>query len=48
MAEEILRQYNVDSVTWLLVITPMLIYSEKEHKGEKEIQNASFEEKGGI
>jgi hypothetical protein len=29
-AEEISRQPNIDSVTWLVVITLMQIYNEKE------------------
>jgi hypothetical protein len=32
------RIYNVISVAWLSLISPMQVYNEKEHMGQKEMQ----------
>lgn len=40
LAEEISRASDGDSIKWLLVITFMQVYNEKEQVGPKEIQNA--------
>lgn len=45
LAEEISRQSNIDSVLWLLVITFMQIYNEKEQAEQRKTQNLQFEEK---
>lgn len=34
---QISRQPNINSIVWLLIITLMHVYSEKEHVGRKEI-----------
>ena len=47
MAEEISRQPSVDSVAWLLVVTFMQIYNEKEQAGQGKMQDVQFEEKRG-
>lgn len=41
---EISRQLNIDSVTWLIVITDMQIYNEMI-KWDRETQHVPFEEK---
>lgn len=46
MAKEILRQPNIESGTWLLVMAFMLIYSEKEHKGQKKYKMYHLKRKG--
>jgi hypothetical protein len=42
---EISRQPNIDSVLWLLVVTLMQIYNEKEQAEHGKMQNVEFEEK---
>lgn len=42
---EISRQFNIESVMWLLVITDMQIYNENDEGGQKETQHVPFEEK---
>lgn len=44
LAEEISIQPYIDAVLWLLVITLVQVYSEKEEVQQKEIQNVHFEE----
>jgi hypothetical protein len=39
------KQPNVDSVSWLLVISLRLVYNETEQMEQKEIKNVQFEEK---
>lgn len=39
LVKEILKQPNIDSVRWLLAISLMRIYNEKEQVGQKEIKN---------
>lgn len=34
IAKEILRQPNIDSVAWLLVITDRQVYSEKDSRAK--------------
>ena len=46
LAEEISKQPSIDSVVWLLVVTLMKIYNEKEQVGQMKIQNEQIEKKG--
>ena len=46
-AEEISKQYNIDFVIWLLVLTLIQIYKEKEQVELGEIRKAQFKEKEG-
>ena len=39
------KQPNVDSVSWLLVISLRLVYNETEQMEQKEIKNVQFEER---
>ena len=39
---EISRQPNIDSVLWLLVVTLMQIYNEKEQAEHGKMQNVEF------
>jgi hypothetical protein len=43
--EEVSIWSTIDYVVWLLIITLMQIYNEKEQAGQREIQNVQFEEK---
>jgi hypothetical protein len=45
LAEELSRQSSIDQVTWLLVITFIQIYSEKEQVGQRETQTRVCREK---
>ena len=45
LAEEISKQPSIDSVVWLLVVTLMKIYNEKEQAEQGKLQNVKFEEK---
>ena len=45
LAEAISIQPKIDSVMWLLVITLMQIYDEKEQSGQRETQNVQLEGK---
>ncbi|KAL6053809.1 hypothetical protein STEG23_030631 [Scotinomys teguina] len=45
LAEEISKHPSMDSVMWLLVITFIEIYNEKEKVEQGKIQNVQFEEK---
>ena len=45
MAKEISEQPSIDSLAWLLVITPTKIYNEKEQVKQVTIQNIETEEK---
>ena len=47
LAEEISRQPSDDSVLWLLVLTLMEIYDEKEQDEQGQTQNVEFEVKRG-
>ena len=47
LAEEISKQYNIDFVMWLLVLTLTQIHKEKEQAELGEIQKAQFKEKEG-
>lgn len=47
MAEEILRQAAIGFVVWLLVVTLMWVYNEKEKAGQEEKKKVEFEEKRG-
>ena len=47
LAEEISRQPSDDSVLWLLVLTLMEIYDEKEQDEQGQTQNGEFEVKRG-
>jgi hypothetical protein len=38
LVDEISRQAHIDSFTWLLVVTHMQIYNEKEQVEQKEIK----------
>lgn len=39
LAEQILRQYNIDSVVWLLLLALLKICNEKEHGEQIKILN---------
>ena len=43
-AEEISKQSNIISVMWILVVTLMKIYNEKEQAEQGKLQNVKFEE----
>ena len=45
LAEEISRQPSIDSVMWLLVVTLMQIYNDKEQAEQGKIQNVPIEKK---
>lgn len=45
LVKEILKQPNIGSVMWLLAISLMRIYNEREQVGQKEIKNVQFEDK---
>ena len=45
LAEEISRQPSIDSVMWLLVVTLMQIYNDKEQAEQGKIQNVQIEKK---
>ena len=47
LAKEISKQPSIDSVVWLLVLTLMKMYNEKEQAEQGKIQNVQFEEKRG-
>lgn len=40
LAEEIEAQYNINSISYFIVITPKQVYKEKEQRVQKEIWNA--------
>lgn len=42
--EDISRETNIDHVVWLLIITLMQVYNEKDWLGQKETQSVQFEE----
>jgi len=46
LSEENSRQLNIDSVTWLLVVTLMQNYSKKEQAEQGKIQTYSVRRKG--
>ena len=46
MAEEISKQPSIDSVVWLLVLTLMKIYNEKEQAEKIKVQNAEIKKRG--
>jgi hypothetical protein len=45
LAEEVLRQPNINSAVKLLIISPMQIYNEKELAHKKKYKNVQFKEK---
>lgn len=47
MAEDISKELSIDCVVWLLVVSIIQIYNEKDEVGQGKIQNVQFEVKGG-
>lgn len=45
LAEEISKQSGIDSVMWLLVVSLMKIYNEREQAEQGKIQKVQFKEK---
>lgn len=48
LREEISIQFNIDFATWLIVIILKQAYNVNEQMGQRETQNAQFEEKRGM
>ena len=45
LTEEISKQSRIDSVNWILVLTPMNIYSEMEQAEQDKLQKINIEGK---
>ena len=48
LAEEISKEPSIDIVVWVLVLTLIKVYNEKEQAEQRKLQNVQFEEKRDI